>query len=128
MARQPDDGQGESVSKAFAYRDAESKLGAKADLELVRSYILQNFGMDMDKAQISQYRSIQKKRKRRQRRQKKYVPATNSPAAAPLAPVILHTPVIAFVSDLRDWEAKIGADKICEIIKALYAKGVSDAK
>jgi hypothetical protein len=115
MPRKPDMGDGKKISKAFAYRDAAKALGKNADLEEVQKHIRDNFGINMEKTQISQYRSNEKKRKGKRGRK---------PKTAALAPTVAKPArgdsILQFVSTVRGWENKIGAEKICDVIDALY--------
>jgi hypothetical protein len=127
VARKPDSGGGEKISKAFAYREAEAALGKEADLDAVQQFISEKFGIDMRKTQISQYRSNEKKRGgkkgRRGRKPKVAVAAEAAVSAAPRAGRGGNSDIlIEIVSTVRGWENKLGAEKICEVIDALYKK------
>jgi hypothetical protein len=114
MPRKP--GAGKAVSKAFAYREAEKELGRSADLDSVQKLIHDKFGIGMDKTQISQYRSNEKKRRRKRGgRPKGSTSAVNATAKAPTGNTLVE-----FVSAVRGWENKIGAEQICKMIDALY--------
>jgi len=116
MARKPDAGEGKTISKAFAYRAAEKELGREADLESVQKLLKDKFGIDMKKPQISQYRANEKKRRRKRGGR----PKGSKNAAAVAPPVGSDDRVLEFVSTVRGWENKLGADRICQVIDALY--------
>ena len=112
---------GKKPSKAAAYRDSEKALGATAELGAVRDFLMKNYGIDMKKTQISQYRANEKKRKGQ--RPGKRGP---KPKAAIVTPTLSATKaprdgdLIEFLGAVRGWENKIGAKKICDVIAALY--------
>jgi hypothetical protein len=117
MARQP--AAEKSVSKAAAYRDAAAVLGKTADLNEVQDFIKQKYGVLMEKTQISQYRNNEKKKKGKSRKRGKTPAAEVAPKAAKPPK---QDSLIEFVGAVRDWENKIGVEKICEMIAALYQK------
>jgi hypothetical protein len=106
---------GKKVSKAAAYRDAEAELGRDVTLDNVHKFILDKYGINMPKGQISAYRSLEKKARGAKFGRKNAV-ASEKPKNAG------GDPLIEFVSQVRGWENKLGADKICEVIAALYEK------
>ena len=116
MARKPDAGNGKSVSKAFAYREAEKELGRDAELGEVQKLILDKFRINMDKTQISQYRSNEKKRRRKRGGR----PKGSTSVATGAAKASRGNTLVDFVSAVRGWESKIGAEQICKMIDALY--------
>lgn len=130
MARKADGAEGSKVSKAHAYRDAAETLGMEATLEEVHNFIIEKYSIDMSKTQISQYRSNEKKRQgtapgKRGRKPKHAAAATAHTASvnhAPKPAASRTDPLVEFVSTMRGWENKIGSDKICEMISALYSK------
>jgi hypothetical protein len=115
MPRKPDMGDGKKISKAYAYRDAAKALGKDADLDAVQKHIRDNFGIDMEKTQISQYRSNEKKRKGKRGRKPKTAAVTQTVTKPSRGDSLLQ-----FVSAVRGWENEIGAEKICDVIDALY--------
>jgi hypothetical protein len=117
MARQP--AAEKSVSKAKAYRDAAAVLGKTADLNEVQEFIKQKYGILMEKTQISQYRNNEKKKKGKGRKQGKAPAADAAPKASK---PVKEDSLIEFVGAVRSWENKIGAEKICEMIAALYQR------
>jgi len=107
------------VSKAHAYREAEAVLGKEAALDDVHKFILEKFAIDMPKGQISAYRSLEKSRggakpgkRGRKPKSETMLGATSSSNDA----------VIQFLSAVRGWENKIGAEKVVEVISALYKR------
>jgi hypothetical protein len=122
MARQIDSGNGKPVSKAFAYRAAAKELGKKADLGLVQQYLREKFSIEMERTQISQYRTNEKKRKGKLGKRSRSSNRDGVVATAPTGATIRAQTLIDFVSDVRAWEHRIGAERICEVIGALYQK------
>jgi hypothetical protein len=116
MAKKLDTVDGAKVTKAAAYRDAEAKLGRKAPLDEVQKHILDSFGIEMSRLQVSQYRSNEKKRKPKRGRPKKSEVA----GAQSKAPVSKSGSISDFITTMRSWENKIGAAEICRAIDALY--------
>jgi hypothetical protein len=117
----------EAVSKADAYRTAEKALGKGVELEAVRQYILDTFGIEMPKNQISTYRSLEKqragkkgKRGRKPAEQPKAAPAAVAPAEAPKPRSPKLDDLVEFVSEVRGWEARIGEEQVKAVIDALY--------
>lgn len=118
MAKKADTNGGKSITKAAAYRDAADKLGKSAPLDDVQKFLLDNFGIDMSKNQISQYRSNEKRRKPKRGR-----PRRDAEAAANGTPAPKKGGSISdFISTMRTWETRIGAAEICRAIDALYGK------
>lgn len=102
------------VSKAAAYRDAAAKLGDKADLDAVQTYIKETHNIVMDKAQISQYRSNERtKLKKGKRRKSKETAATTAPKS------VRGDSLIEYISTVESWKNKLGAEKIVEVISVL---------
>jgi hypothetical protein len=98
---------------------ALATLGDEAKPEPIRDHILKEHQRDIPKQQISTYKSIIKKQaggtKSKRLPREGGVPAT--PATPPRAQGDL---VLQFVSTVRDFEAKLGSDKLLEVIDALY--------
>jgi hypothetical protein len=115
----------EAVSKADAYRAAEKALGKGVELEAVQKYILDTFGIEMPKNQVSTYRSLEKQRAAKKGRRRGRKPAEQSEAAAepaeapkPRSPKL--DDLVEFVSEVRGWEARIGEEQVKAVIDALY--------
>jgi len=113
------EGERKKVSKAHAYREAEAALGKDAALEDVHKFILEKFNIDVPKGQISAYRSIERSRGgalpgKRGRKPKNATILGTIPSS--------NDAVIQFLSAIRGWENKIGAEKVVEVISALYKR------
>jgi len=124
MPRKANDGK--SISKAAAYRDAEAKFGPEGDLQEVSKYIQESFGLEMDKNQISQYRSLERGREKKGPGKKRGRKPKSKAATAPVVAVAAKEtatksdPMIQFISTIRGFESKMGADKVHKIFEALY--------
>lgn len=119
-----------SVSKADMVRDAIKKLGWAASVDAYHAYILETYKADMSKAHISQTKSNERKRqgvrgpRRGGRRgrppgsgKKQMAEATFAGAGAASVADIL-----AFVDTVREWESKLGAASIREVVKTVLKK------
>jgi hypothetical protein len=117
------------TSKADMVRDAITKLGWAVPIEAYHKHILDNFGADMSKAHISQTKSNERKRQgvRGPRRGKRGRPPGSGKkqlAAAAAAPTGAASvaDILAFVDTVREWETKLGAASIREVVKTVLKK------
>jgi hypothetical protein len=110
------------TSKADMVRDAIAKLGWDAGPTAFHDYIKQTYNVDMSKAHISQTTSNERKRqgvRGRRRRGRRPASAGGTAVAAGSAKV---SDILSFVETVRQWEARIGADGIREVVKNVLRK------
>ena len=108
----------DKTSKADMVRDAIGKLGWDAGPTAFHDYIKQTYNVEMSKAHISQTTSNERKRQgvrgRRRRRGRRTAGEGGTAVAAGSARV---SDILSFVETVRQWEARIGADGIREVVK-----------
>ena len=113
----------EGTSKADMVRDAIAKLGWDAGPTAFHEYIKQTYNVDMSKAHISQTTSNERKRQnvrgRRRRRGGRRAAAAGAAGGSGNARV---ADILSFVETVRQWEAKIGAEGIREVVKNVLRK------
>lgn len=97
-------------------KEALATLGDEAKPEPIRDHILKEHQRDIPKQQISTYKSIIKKQSGRVK--SKRLPREGGAPTTPMRPQ--SDLVLQFVSTVRDFEAKLGSDKLLEVIDALY--------
>ena len=110
------------TSKVDMVREAIAKLGWDAGIEEYQKYIKDTYGHEMSKPHISQTKSNEKKRQgirtRRRRRRGRPVAAATAPAAGNAR----LSDILAFVSAVQQWEQKIGAKSVREVVKSVVGK------
>jgi hypothetical protein len=110
------------TSKADMVRDAIAKLGWGAGIDEYQTYIKDAYKVEMSKPHISQTKSNERKRqgvRGRRRRGRAAAGAGTAVAAAGSAKV---ADILSFVETVREWEAKIGAAGIREVVKNVLRK------
>jgi hypothetical protein len=114
---------GESKSKVDMVRDAIGKLGWDAGIEEYQKFIKDNFSVEMSKPHISQTKSNEKKRQgiRTRRRRRRGRPA-GAGAAAGAGNSARLTDILAFVSTVQQWEQKIGANSVREVVRTVLKR------
>ena len=108
--------QGPRPTKMSMVEAACTALGPDARLTDLQDHIRKEFGEDLDKGMISQYRSKLNRKSGQSALQRK--PGGN------------HRPhnsggveeVVEFIGVLREWELRIGAAAIKEVVEALYGR------
>jgi hypothetical protein len=106
-------------TKAEALRASLEANGWKVDNEVHQSFMRERYGVEMTPMQISQYKSVEKRRSGKRRRRA----ASPAPAAAGVTKSSPRLDTfLKFVSTMRRWEEKFGSKKMLEIIDALYKK------
>jgi hypothetical protein len=103
-------------------RDAIAKLGFDAGPTAFQEYIKQTYNVEMSKAHISQTTSAERKRqgvRGRRRRRGGRRAAGEASAVAGNAKV---SDILSFVDAVRQWEAKIGAQGIRDVVKTVLRK------
>jgi len=111
-----------TISKADMVRDAIAKLGWGAGIDEYQTYIKDTYKVEMSKPHISQTKSNERKRQgvRGRRRRRGGRPAgTGAAVTAGSAKV---ADILSFVETVRQWEAKIGAAGIREVVKNVLRK------
>jgi|SRR6476620_455228 hypothetical protein len=108
-------------SKVDMVRDAIGKIGWDAGIDDYQKYIKDNYGIEMSKAHISQTKSNEKKRQgiRRRRRRRGRAAMDGQTQGAGMAKL---TDVLSFVSTIQEWEQKIGAKTVREVVKSVLKK------
>jgi hypothetical protein len=109
-------------SKADMVRETIEKLGWDAGINEYQAYIKQTYGVEMSKPHISQTKSNERKRqgiRGRRRRRGRRPGGVGAPVAAGNARV---ADILSFVDTVRQWEAKIGAAGIREVVKTVLRK------
>jgi hypothetical protein len=110
----------EKTSKADMVRDAIEKLGWAAGISEYQDYVKQKYGVEMSKPHISQTKSNERKRQGvRGRRRRRGAGDADTAAVAGGAKV---SDILSFVQTVRDWEARIGAEGIREVVKNVLRK------
>ncbi len=109
------DGKTESVAQMV--RDALDKKGWTAKPDVYREYIMNTFGKDVPKNQISQYKSAEKRKKGMNKKRGKPAATSSAESNHDNLDVILE-----FIGDLHNWEKRLGGAKIKEIVMVLYKK------
>ena len=111
------------TSKADMVRDAIAKLGWNAGPTAFHDYIKQTYNVDMSKAHISQTTSSERKRQgvpgRRRRRKGGRRGAVEGATFDGNAKV---SDILSFVETVRQWETKIGAQGVREVVKNVLRK------
>lgn len=110
-----DDGK---TSKADMVRNAIDKLGWKAGIDEYQSYIKATYGVEMSKPHISQTKSNERKRRGVRGRGRRGAGASAS-AGASAAGGAKVADILSFVETVREWESKIGAQGIREVVKTV---------
>ena len=109
-----------STSKVDMVRDAIGKIGWDAGIDEYQKFIKDAYGIEMSKAHISQTKSNEKKRQGiRRRRRRGRPPGTGQTQTAGAAKL---TDILSFVSAVQDWEQKIGAKTVREVVKSVLKK------
>src|SRR5690349_13769937 len=111
------------TSKADMVRDAITKFGWGAGIDEYQAYIKETYKIEMSKPHISQTKSNERKRQgvrgRRKRRGRTTAGAGTMAVAVGSAKV---ADIFSFVETVREWEAKIGAVGIREVVKNVLRK------
>jgi hypothetical protein len=112
MGKKKADGKPSNMSLV---REAVEKLGLDAKPEAIRQEILASHNIDVPTGLISTYKSIFK-------REKNKVPkkAKAASASSPKASKISDDAVLEFIATVRNFESKVGAEKILQVMNALY--------
>ena len=109
-------------SKADMVREAIAKLGWDAGIDEYQAYIKQSYNVEMSKPHISQTKSNERKRqgiRGRRRRRGRRAAGAGAAAAAGSARV---ADILSFVETVRQWETRIGADGIREVVRNVLRK------
>lgn len=112
--------QAAGVTKVEMVRDAIDKLGWKVGLDEYISYIKQKYNVVMSKAHISQTKSAERRRRGVRGARRRKGEAAKAPSAANGNASVAD--ILAFVETVKNWEAKIGAAGIREVVKTVLKK------
>jgi hypothetical protein len=114
---------GEAKSKVDMVRDAIAKLGWNAGIEEYQKFIKDTFSIEMSKPHISQTKSNEKKRQGiRTRRRRGRGRAEGAAAGVGGAGSARLTDILNFVSAVQQWEQKIGAKSVREVVRTVLKK------
>jgi hypothetical protein len=108
-------------SKADMVRETIDKLGWNAGIEEYQKHIKDTYGVEMSKPHISQTKSNERKRRGvRGRRRRGGRPAGGGGAVT--AGNAKVSDILSFVDTVRQWETRIGADGIREVVRTVLRK------
>jgi hypothetical protein len=100
-------------------RSAIDKLGWKTPIDQYQAYIKETYGVEMSKPHISQTKSNERKRRGVRGRSRKGGAGAKAAATCGSASV---ADILSFVDTVREWETKIGAAGIREVVKTVLRK------
>ena len=110
----------EKVSKADAMRNAFATMGVDAELDAVKEWVKTQYGIDLEKAHISQFKSNAKRKAKLDNIPKKVVKASESGKIeiVPLANSPVHdvTDIVAFVKMVQKAKEELGAETVKQIV------------
>ena len=114
----------EPKSKVDMVREAIAKIGWDAPIEEYQKHIKDAFGVEMSKPHISQTKSNEKKRQgiRTRRRRRRGTGRASAGATAGAAGNARLTDILAFVSTVQQWEQRIGAASVREVVRTVLKK------
>ena len=111
----------EGMTKVAMVEEAITKLGWDASTADLAAYVKSNHGAVMSVAHIAQTKSNLRKKhgvKPKRRRGKGKGKAAAAPVAAASAGTSANMhDIVAFVSAVKDWEQKLGAKSVRDIVK-----------
>lgn len=107
------------TSKADMVRTAIDKLGWKAPIDEYQAYIKATYGVEMSKPHISQTKSNERRRRGVRGRRRKSGSGAGAAVTAGSAKV---ADILSFVDTVREWETRIGAAGIREVVKTVLRK------
>jgi hypothetical protein len=110
------------TSKVDMVRDAIGKIGWSAGIEEYQKYIKDAYGVDMSKPHISQTKSNERKRQGVRGRRRRKPGRPPGVEAAPTTGNAKLSDILSFVSAVQDWQAKIGAKNVREVVKSVVGK------
>jgi hypothetical protein len=112
------------LSKVDMVRDAIVKLGWEASTADYAKYIKATHNTEMSLAHISQTKSTERRRQgvRGKRRRRGRPSKAEAAATVHVAPAATVADIVSFLTTIREWEAKIGADTVREIVKNAQKK------
>jgi hypothetical protein len=108
------------TSKVDMVRNAIGKIGWDAGIDDYQKYIKDNYGVEMSKAHISQTKSNEKRRQGIRRRRRRGRPTADGQTQGAGAAKL--TDVLSFVTTIQQWEQKIGAKTVREVVKTVLKK------
>lgn len=114
----------EKFNKSKAVRESLGKLGMDAKVDEVIADVKEVHGVELDKATVSQYRSLARKKAgvsrkgRKPGRPKKVLAEGAAPAAKSRMD---SNEILGFMEDIKAWEAKLGAKTVQKAFGVLYS-------
>jgi hypothetical protein len=108
------------LSKVEMVREAIAKLGWDASTREMQKYILDTFKIEMSIGHISQTKSTERRKqgiKSTRRRKRRGGVKETAVAGSPKV-----TDILNFLDAIRDWEAKLGAATVREVVQKALKK------
>lgn len=112
----------DGMSKVEMVRDALAKLGWDVGAAAYQEYIKATYNVEMTKPHISQTKSAEKRRQGIRKRRKVGRPRKDATVAVAAATAISVVDLLSFVETVKEWEQKIGASSIRDVVKAVLKK------
>lgn len=112
----------EGTTKVDMVRDALKKLGWDAGPDAYHQYILDTYKQEMSKQHISQTVSNERKRQGVRGRRRRKRGAGRKEAVGAAAGSARVSDILSFVETVKQWEQKIGADGIRDVVKNVLRK------
>lgn len=112
----------DGMSKVEMVREAIAKLGWDVGAAAYQEYIKATHNVEMSKPHISQTKSAEKRRQGIRKRRKVGRPRKDASVAPVSAAPVSVVDLLAFVETVKQWEQKIGASSIREVVKSVLKK------
>ena len=110
------------TSKADMVRNAIDKLGWTAGINDYQDYIKQTYNVEMSKPHISQTKSNERKRRGVRGRRRRRGAATGAGTGGSAGGGAKVADILSFVDTVRQWESRIGADGVREVVRTVLRK------
>lgn len=110
------------LSKVEMVRDALEKLGWDVGASAYQDYIKETYKTEMSKPHISQTKSAEKRRLGIRKRRKVGRPRKDAAVVSSSSSPVSVVDLLSFVDTVRQWEQKIGAASIREVVKTVLKK------
>jgi len=112
----------DGMTKVEMVRDALANLGWDVGAGAYQEYIKATYNVEMTKPHISQTKSAEKRRQGIRKRRKVGRPRKDASVVAGISASINVIDLISFVETVKEWEQKIGAASIRDVVKAVLKK------
>ena len=107
----------DGMSKVEMVREAIDKLGWDVGAGAYQDHIKTTHNVEMSKPHISQTKSAEKRRQGIRKRRKVGRPRKDASIATASAAPVSVIDLLTFVDAIREWEQKIGAASIRDVVK-----------